>query len=174
MEISVTNLWIVYFASLVVLSLIGAFITYKSGSRDYSCAVLISSILSAMIVYLVAYYNIEATTLSAQDKSSLEALYLSALVIIALAFIWCITALAMKSTRAVKEAMAPKLHAELECVEHADHLDCEVKKESISQRDMDGSFSKMEMKCDDETGCSPSSFYMRDRTGNTLNIKYLA
>lgn len=172
MEISVQNLWITYFVSLVVLALIGAFIVNKSGSKSYACAVLIAAILSALIVYLVAYYNVDMETLSAQDKSSLQALYLSGLVIIILAFIWCVVELAVRSSKSVKEKV--EAHLKVDCVENDEGKEeCHVSSLKTVTKDKDGKTVE-KVECDEEGMCSPSSFFMKTKDNDTISIRYFA
>lgn len=176
MEISITNLWVIYFVSLIVIALVMMLIVYKSGNKNYSWSFLVASILSALIVYLVAYYNVESASLNAQDKSSLQALYLTAVVVVALAFIWCIASLAMNSSGSMKKHKEEKHNSE----EHV-HVKakCDMKtgkcKEKVTfNQVVDDEFTEMKFKCNDDLGCSPSKFYMSDNEGNSLKIKYLA
>jgi hypothetical protein len=172
MEISIQNLWIVYFAILVGLALIWAVIVARSETNAYSVATLLSAIIAALTVYLIVYYNIDENALTAQDKSSLQALYLSALVIIVLAFIWCIIDLAMRSSRRIRETL--NTHVEMECKEDLDgDLECEVTDVEVTKRDKNGNYSNLELDCVNGA-CSPSSFFLKTKDRDTININYMA
>jgi hypothetical protein len=172
MDISIQNLWIVYFSILVGLGIICAVIIARSGAKVYSVATLLSAIIAALTIYLIVYYNIDENALTAQDKSSLQALYLSALVIIVLAFIWCIIDLAMKSSRSIRETI--NTHVEMECKKDEDgDLDCEVTDIEVTKRDKDGNHSKLELDCVNGA-CSPSSFFLKTKGKDTVSINYMA
>lgn len=168
MAVSVQALWIIYIVSLILLAVVFGAIWYKTPAIGCSCGILISTILSALLVYLIAIYNINLDDLSSGEKASLNALYITILVLIVLAFFFCIVELALKGTSYAKN----KVHAHIQAVCDSDG-NCDVTNVVVCDKKDDGSKTVTTMNCT-EGECSPTNVFLKGRDGSSLNIQYLA
>lgn len=166
--ISVQNLWLLYVGALIVFGIVFGIIVAKCKNLGYSSAVLITTLLSGLVVYLTATYNVDPNTLTATDQTSLNALYLTMLILIALSFFLCIIELAVGSAKAAKDAV----HSHLEMSCDAKTGKCEVKEVEVCRK-KDGVESTARYECVDGQ-CSPTDYFMTDRNNNTITISYLA
>lgn len=165
--VTVQLLWGIYIASVVILSILMCFILAKSPGIGCSIGVFVSTILAALIVYLVTIYNIDPATLSPGEQSSLAALNITMLVLIVLAFFFCIIELAMKGGRHAKGT-----HTHVDAVCDSKTGTCDVKKVKICSRNDEG-VSVVNMACNDGN-CSPTDLLLRDKNGNVVNVSYLS
>lgn len=167
--ISVQYLWLIYVGALIVFGIIFGLIVAKSKNIGYSFAVLLTTLLSGLVVYLTAIYNVDVNSLSASEVTSLNALYLTMLILIALAFFLCIIELAVGSAKFAKDAV--HTHLKMECDQETG--ECEVKKVKVCEKTGDvKSMTKYE--CTDGE-CSPTEYFLKDKkSGSTINISYLA
>ena len=169
-NIQIQYLWIIYVAALIVLGLVFGAIVYKSSGLGCSCAVLLSTVLSALIVYLIAAFNVNPHDLSSGEKSSLNALYITMLVLIVLAFFFCIIELALKGGKYAKDKLGSHVHVKAEC--SPDTGECEVKNVVVCEKTETGK-AVINMDCSGGE-CSPTNMFLKDRSGSTLSIQYLA
>lgn len=163
--LSVQWLWGIYIAALVVIALLLCFLFSKSATIGCSIGVFIATILAALIIYLVTIYNVDPSQLSPGEQSSLGALNITMLVLIVLAFFFCIVELAMKSGK-------QKSHRHVEAVCDKTTGVCEVKTVKLCESSKDG-VSVTTLGCSDGE-CSPTNLFLRDKDGNNLNISYLS
>lgn len=164
--ITVQWLWGIYVAAVVVIALLLCFAFSKSATIGCSIGVFIATILAALIIYLVTIYNIDPTQLSPGEQSSLGALNITMLVLIVLAFFFCIIELAMKGGK-----QGPHRHVEAECNKTTGV--CEVKSVKLCSTTPDGGKSVTTMGCNNGE-CSPTNLFLQDKNGNNLKISYLS
>lgn len=164
--LSVQWLWGIYIVAVVVIALLLCFLFTKSSTIGCSIGVFIATILAALIIYLVTIYNIDPSQLSPGEQSSLGALNITMLVLIVLAFFFCIIELAMKGGK-----HGPHKVVEAECSKSTG--ECEVKSVKLREPTKDGGVSVTTMGCTDGE-CSPTELFLRDKNGNDLKIHYLS
>lgn len=167
--ISVQYLWLIYVGALIILGIVFGVVIAKSKNIGYSFAVLLTTLLAGLVVYLTAMYNVDPDSLSASDLTSLNALYLTILILIALSFFLCIIELAMKSSKAIKNTVTT--HMKMECDKESG--DCEVKNVKVEEKTKETK-STTKYECEDNE-CSPTEYFLKNRnTGSTVHISYLA
>lgn len=83
--VTVEQLWAIYVASVIFLSLIAVLIS-RVGKMHVGIGIFVAVLLASVITYLVAITNIDIANLEQGAKNSLQSLYWVIIIVIILAF----------------------------------------------------------------------------------------
>jgi hypothetical protein len=137
-NMKVMNLWIIYLVVLVALSLIFYVLVSNNHKIGFGAAAFLAALISAIIVYFVAQYNVDLKNLTKDEQNSLNALYITMGVVLLIGFIWLIVSLASgnRSHRAEKMEVVEEIKAS-DCKKVGDHVECD--KITMKEKDYDES-----------------------------------
>ena len=134
----VMNLWIIYLVVLVALSLIFYVLVSNNHKIGFGAAAFLAALISGIIVYFVAQYNVDLKNLTKDEQNSLNALYITMGVVLLIGFIWLIVSLASgnKRQRADKMEVVEEIKIS-DCKQVGDNIECD--KVTMKEKDFDES-----------------------------------
>lgn len=170
----VMNLWIIYLVVLVGLSLIFYVIVSKNNKLGFGGAAFIAALLSGIIVYFVAMYNVNIDEISQDEKNSLNALYITMGAVLLFGFIFLVFSIASNKNnhmnqpngRVVKEI---KLS---DCSVSGEQLLC---RETIKEKfyNNDGSVLEEEFMVNENGGMTPKKIVVKAPNGDKFKMSLL-
>lgn len=169
----VVNLWIIYLVVLVGLGLILYVLVSKNNSIGFGSAAFFAALISGVIVYFVAQYNIDMMTLSKDEQNSLNALYITMGAVVLLGFVILVYSLASgkvgagfgKTRKHQKVTMS-------DCSVSGSSVECSKTEVKNVTHNGDGSRT-VEQFVVDERGVTPRSVSKRFADKNQIKFKYL-